>query len=343
MWEDSNGGRQSYIEFLKGLSILLIVIFHIDLCYIVSPRFFLSKLTFHFSFATRVFFFCSGFGLYYSLVQNPLRWTDFIRKRYLKVYLPYILIVFVCALVPYTYAYEDRFSALMSHVFLYKMFIPKYVNSFGPFWYMSTIFEFYLFFYLIVRMKNKMNNNRLFLIIWIVINLVWGTLAWLFPKFEGFFWNEYGNLYATFFFFHGWIFALGMLIAEMLYQNKKVFVSFSHLVIGIVVMALFYRLMSDDMIYLKEIPRAVLFMCFFTAAWVVCGDTIRRFIVWLGSFSFEWYLTHMLILEGLYRLIKPVGIAKEVVFTGMGIVITAFAAWLYHQFVKKVLFHKIRM
>ena len=259
----------------------------------------------------------------------------------MKVYLPYILIIFVCALVPYTYADDDRFAALLSHVFLYKMFVPKYCQSFGPYWFMSSIFQYYLLFYAIIKLKDKVNNNKRFLLIWIVISLVWSILAWCFPLIR----EKLDWVFDTCIFLHGWVFAWGLLTAELLHQKKVVFVTVKNLLLTtcISMVVTLIATYGTDIQYLKEIPRGVFLMCFATIAWAICGEAIQRFIVWCGSFSFEWYLTHMLILEGIFRLTNPVSLKNQLIFCGSGFIITAFAAWLYHQFVKRVLFGKIRV
>ena len=340
MREEQNNSRQLYIEFLKGLAIFTVLIFHIDLCYMPEPDHILTKLISQFFNTTRVFFFCSGFGLYYSYLRKPIEWKDFIKKRFLKVYLPYIIIVFICFLVPYTYEYDDRFSALLSHIFLYKMFIPKYIGSFGPFWFMSSIFQYYLLFYALIKMKNKVNNNRLFLSIWIVISLLWSILIWRLLLFN----KNLDSVLSTFFFLHCAIFVLGMLCAEYLYQNKEFSLTVQQLVLICIAMLIpIFLLVGCDMYYLKEIPRDILIICLCTILWAICGNKIRRFIAWVGSFSFEWYLTHMLILDGLYRLFKLVGNSNKVLFSIIGFIITAFAAWLYHRFVQNVLFRRLRI
>ena len=341
MREEQNGGRLLYIEYLKGLSMLILVLFHIERCYMSSVPYTVTRMILPFSYVTRVFFFCSGFGLYYSYLRNPLPWTDFIKKRFVKVYLPYILVIFVCALVPYTYADDDRLAALLSHVFLYKMFVPKYIQSFGPYWFMSSIFQYYLLFYAIIKLKDKVNNNKRFLLIWIVISLVWSILAWCFPLIR----EKLDWVFDTCIFLHGWVFAWGLLTAELLHQKKVVFVTVKNLLLTtcISMVVTLIATYGTDIQYLKEIPRGVFLMCFATIAWAICGEAIQRFIVWCGSFSFEWYLTHMLILEGIFRLTNPVSLKNQLIFCGSGFIITAFAAWLYHQFVKRVLFGKIRV
>ena len=327
--EDADGAKLPYIEFLKGCAILSIVVFHISLCYIHHRPEILMKLTGPFSNATRVFIFASGFGLYYSHLRHPLPYRTFLRKRFVKVYLPYIAVVLVCVFVPYTYAGNDRFAAFLSHVFLYKMFIPKYNQSFGPYWFMSAIFQYYILFYVIVRMKKRIGNDRVFLAAWAGISVVWCMIVWLVPRLS----ETLDSVCFTFLMLHGWAFALGMLTAECLYRNHAVTITVKQLLLCLLIALITYKPAKWCSPVMIEIPLAVLILCLFTIVWALFGERLRQFMILLGSFSFEWYLTHLLLLEGMFLCIKPGNLAEEYAFAAAGLVISAFAAWAYHRLI----------
>ena len=333
MEERPDGGRQMYIEFLKGISILTIVLFHLDICYVDGAPVIWSKLIGQFFFATRIFFFCSGFGLYYSHLRHPVSYPVFLKKRFIKIYIPYILVVFVCFFVPYTYQEADRISALFSHIFIYKMFSPRYIQSFGPFWFVSAVFQYYLLFYLIIRMKEKLNNDRLFLGIWVFLGMVWWSLSQWVPEFR----ISLGFVFDVCIFQHGWIFVLGMLTAEQLWRYHTVSVRVWQQILGLVVLMPIFLVMAHYVYHVSEIPRSLLFLCGFTILWCLSGKTVRRFGCWLGSISFEWYLTHLLLLEGLFLAFRPEGFTRKAELGAAGLVITAVAAWLYHCFIQRLL------
>ena len=62
-----------------------------------------------------VFLLCSGFGLYYSYLKKNVNSTQFIKRRFLKIYIPYIIVVLVSAMIPFMYDRSDRIIALLSH------------------------------------------------------------------------------------------------------------------------------------------------------------------------------------------------------------------------------------
>lgn len=124
-----------------------------------------------------VFIHCNGFGLYLSHLRKPLSYADFIKRRMLKVYLPYLFIIIVSFFYFGHSVSSYDWSLLGSHVFQYKMFIERYENSWGQMWFVSTIIQFYLCWPLIVFFSKKKIftphslNNQL-----IMGN--WGLYAW---------------------------------------------------------------------------------------------------------------------------------------------------------------------
>ena len=93
-----------------------------------------------------VFFFASGCGLYLSYLRHPMGFVQFIKRRFGKIYLPYIIIVLISACLPWMYSGNDRLMALLSHVFLFKMFVPRYESSFGTYLpYSNCILHLFLF------------------------------------------------------------------------------------------------------------------------------------------------------------------------------------------------------
>ena len=108
-------GKLEVIDYLKGYSIFTIVLMHLVMYNATS----LGGAGVH------IFILCSGFGLYLSHLRKPLNYGSFLKRRFIKVYVPYIIIVFISALVPFFNTSPNKWSELLSHVFLYKMFSEK--------------------------------------------------------------------------------------------------------------------------------------------------------------------------------------------------------------------------
>ena len=140
------GGQQRYrvVDFLKGFSIITIVIMHLIKIYMLSLPRVISRVATVGGTGVHIFVICSGFGLYFSHLKHPYSFLDFLRRRFIKIFIPYIIVVAITALSPFLYD-GNRLDAFLSHLLLFKMFIPQYEESFGvQFWYISTLFQFYL-------------------------------------------------------------------------------------------------------------------------------------------------------------------------------------------------------
>ena len=129
------------IDYLRGYSIFTIVVFHL------INKFHLPELlSYAINFGgagVHVFIFCSGFGLCMSQTNKPLNYIGFLRRRFLKTYVPYIIVIAISASIPFVYIGKDKCLAVLSHVFLFKMFDERLMSSFGiQFWFMSVIIQF---------------------------------------------------------------------------------------------------------------------------------------------------------------------------------------------------------
>lgn len=329
----SGKGRFSYFDFIRGLSILGVVAFHLAICYMPDSSDIVNRLAHPLLRSTRLFIFCSGFGLYYSHLQHPTSYMQFLKHRARKTYLPYIAVVIVIALFPYSYYYNDRIIALLSHIFLFKMFVPRYIGSFGPFWFMSTIFEFYLLFYGFVWIKEHVKNDIVLLAVMSAISFAWCVASYKL-------WEPMGDIFGTVFWLYGWEFVLGMIAADRLVRNGTLYITWGAFIICFAVcFAVAYMNRKLNMIsYINEIPSTCCLLILFTLLWAVFKEVkpVRRLIEWLGSISFEWYLTHMFFIDILLKIIHPKGFPQEVAFCCAATPLSVLVAYLYHRCVQTV-------
>lgn len=161
---DYPGGYHRYdiVTFLRGFSIMTIVLMHLMQVHMgYLPQWVLRAASLGGT-GVHVFFLCSGFGLYLSYRHKELGYFEFLKKRFLKVYIPYILVVILCFFIPVIKVGGNRLVALLSHVSLLKMFMPQYDESFGPYWFISTLFQFYFLFVPLCYAKKKLGTNLFF-------------------------------------------------------------------------------------------------------------------------------------------------------------------------------------
>ncbi|HBC2778135.1 TPA: acyltransferase family protein [Enterococcus faecium] len=88
-----------------------------------------------------IFFFCSGFGLYLSYLKKPITLGEFLQKRFIKIYIPYIIVITVSVLLPYMTQDLNAAKVYLSHVLLFKIFLPVYEESLGPFGLFRQLFS----------------------------------------------------------------------------------------------------------------------------------------------------------------------------------------------------------
>ena len=194
-------------NFLRGFAIFTIVLMHCVQGYLDGV---MHKAVSLGGAGVHVFILCSGFGLYLSYMNKPLGYMDFLRKRFGKVYFPYIIVIGLYAVWGLISSGAANWEAVASHVFLYKMFDNELdISLCYPFWFISTIIQFYIFFPLIMRLIRIRGGYLLALL----ISILWASVVgWL-----GY--EEY-RPWGSFFLQYLWEFALGMWLAEK-YENSS--------------------------------------------------------------------------------------------------------------------------
>ena len=209
------------IDFLRGFSIFTIVLMHLVQSYPIGNL--LMKASSFGGAGVHVFILCSGFGLYLSYLNKPITYPQFLKRRFLKVYLPYAIIIIISALVPFYNTSPDKWLQLLSHLFLFKMFVEEWECSYGgQFWFVSTIIQFYLAWPLILRLFNR---ERVILALF--ISLSWSTFVGLNGLLDERVWN-------SFFLQYLWEFVLGMQLAVYYKNNSNRFgVEKSNCTVGI--------------------------------------------------------------------------------------------------------------
>lgn len=288
--------RIRLVDYMKGLSMVAIVLLHTIYTYGYSIPTQIRKVSLMLGLGSHVFIVCSGFGLYISHLKNPVGYRDFYKKRFIKMYLPYIVIVIITASVPFIYTGINRGQALLSHIFLYKMFSIEYMESLGgQLWFISTIIQFYFSFFILIKMYSKF-GGKILGIISLVISMSCATFTYISGVSEIRIWN-------SFFLQYIWEFVLGMIFAELYFNNKieriqsiKPLILFLTSIIcigiyGIMAMTGFIVKQYNDIFGVIGCLSALLLF------YKISSDKIIKLISSIGKFSYEWFLVHILIFE----------------------------------------------
>ena len=283
------------IDFIKGYSILSIVLFHYFQGISLSPL--LSKAINFGGTGIHSFLFASGFGLFLSHLQKPLPYGDFLKRRFTKIYIPYVLVVTVTALISLAIPlYKNSWNAYFSHVFFYKMFDNDLIGTYGyQLWFISTIIQFYLLFPLIVWLRERIPGNG-FLWVGLCFSWSWALIILLLHK-EGLRnWNSFFLMYL-------WEFMLGMYCAQIYLEKKFSFWNIRKTVlIGISIAGLtIYSLMAFSLgpagKVFNDLPGLFGYAALCVFIYALHINWVNRFIFFTAKISFSIFLIHFLILN----------------------------------------------
>ena len=137
------------VDFLRGFAIFTIALMHLVQGSLTGA---LNKAASLGGAGVHVFLLASGFGLYLSYKKNPLGYGEFLKKRFGKVYWPYAMVMLLWGLWFLFAKGAFPIKSISSHLLLYKMFDAELdVSLCYPFWFISTIIQFYICWPLIVR------------------------------------------------------------------------------------------------------------------------------------------------------------------------------------------------
>lgn len=320
------------INFFKGISITAIILYHLIAFYLDVPN--IIKIASNFGGAgVHIFLFCSGFGLAISQLNNPLNYNEFIKRRFIKIYIPYILVIFISFFTPII-CENNRFIALLSHIFLFKMFNSEYISSFGmQFWYISTLFQFYFLFPLLIILNKKIGDKK-FIIFSTLISFLWMLFTSLF--------NLANNrVFGSFFLQYLWEFSLGIVLANNYYNNTYSFmkkISQKEIVI-ITILSLILFGCTSFFSNFKSFNDFFSFLSFGGICLLLFNFNILKTIfTYVNKYSYEIYLTHILIFEICFNYFN--NYINNYIVAFISIFLLIIISPLYKTFVSKIFFKR---
>jgi len=283
------------MDFAKGFAILTIVIYH----YLqTSVKGMLSNAIMLGGSGVHLFLLMSGFGL--SLSSSTDSAGRFYRRRFFKVLVPYYVFVSLLFVLNRLYPLYpgDSLYGYLGHILGYKMFDESIVNSFGGhFWFLSTIIQFYLVFPLIARVKQRLNNDVAFVSMAMAVSAVYWFFVVHFDVVDMWVFNRSFLQYF-------WEFCAGMVLADLyrtkgykFWDQRPAMLSVAA-VLGIALMGTMAIKGRDIGRVLNDIPAAVGYVALVALMYAV-AKRWNLFIVgpltYLGTISYELYLTHMFV------------------------------------------------
>jgi peptidoglycan/LPS O-acetylase OafA/YrhL len=294
--------RIGLLDFLRGFSMATIVVFHY-LQQLALPAG-LKPLIFFGGTGVHLFFVLSGYTLYRSFSAKPLGYFTFLRRRFSKIYIPYIAVVTISALVSVIVPLykEGSWYAWLGHVFLYKFADKTIIGSYGyQFWFVSTLFQLYLLFVPLYWLMKKSKPATLTLLLF-VVSMAWNAMIIALGV-------DYNRSWNSFFPVFLWEMALGMTLAYRFTDatiEKPLPVVKLLLIGGIALVS--YAFMALKGGQAGRVTNDIFALTGYTAVALLSyqwsGKALRNGVSWLGGISYSWFLWHMFFIE-LARVFVP--------------------------------------
>lgn len=312
------------VDFLRGFAIFTIALMHLVQPYLSGV---LHTAASFGGAGVHVFILCSGFGLYLSHLNRPLRYGEFMKRRFSKVYWPYAFAVILYTVWQwYAGGFEHfKMRELLSHLLLYKMFDNALdISICYPFWFISTIVQFYVAWPLIVRLI----SNRKGYWIALLVSVSW----WILVGVLGY--EDY-RPWGSFFLQYLWEFAIGMMLAKWykdgrfsetdLDQKVKVWQLIIAAAIGMGLTGAMGKIGGTLKLF-NDIPSLIGYTSLLLIVYKLKLWKVNEWFCWSNKISYELYLVHSLV----YGIVKFCldGVVPSAVEICVSFVLAYLCAWM---------------
>lgn len=239
------------------------------------------------SFVVPAFIFLSGFKLTNSYKNKEFKFVDFIKKRFSKIFIPYLCwFVFY-----YIYLYNIQYIEPTDLFGIVKLFIMG--DLIAPFYFITLIFQFYLIFGLLKFLHEK--YRMYFLLISTILNLV--AISYFFKYSDRFFINY------LIYFIMGMELAINKSKIDKFLQNKKVIVILLSITYIVIYLSLgYYSLLN---VYLDFAFKIVSIVFYYTIAILLSKINFKFYnisVFYLDKASFYVFLSHCFFLYHFNRV-----------------------------------------
>lgn len=285
--------RIEFLDFAKGFAMTSIVLFHF---FQNSFDGWLDKAIIFGGSGVHLFIFISGFGL--GLSSQRLSPVVFYKRRFTKILIPYYTYITIIFILNYFIAIypQNGFYAYLGHIFLFKMFDESIIGSFGThLWFLSAIFQLYIIFPLLIKLKNQFKLNWFIVITfgitfvyWIIINIL--------------------NLDSMLVFSNSgiqflWEFCLGIVLADYYLQKDFKFwkikksLLITNVFIGIILTGYLAIYGGRTGKTFNDIPAFLSYTSIVILGYMLSNklSIIKKTFITIGKISLELYLSHMVI------------------------------------------------
>lgn len=319
--------RIEWLDCLKGIAIILVVIGHVIRGFIASGMFSEIPLKYIdytiYSFHMPLMFFLSG--ILYSKVEIKQfkEWKNFIINKIIKLYIPYLIFSYIMIIFKYLFA-----NSINSYVKFNDIIMIPF-KAFDIYWFLLallTIFIVYSF------MDYKKLNKKII----IIISLISLIISFYLQKYVI---NIYYIKTIIYYIGLGFYFYLGKLIATKLIVNKvllkNMLIPLIFLYFGINCICYYFKIESIYINILLALSMiSILILLFKNYNNVIINNKILKYI---GKYSMVIYLTHTFFTAFVRIILNKIGIDDFLlqfsIASVIGIVLPIFIYYIINKFI----------
>lgn len=328
--------KYEYIDSLRGIAILLVIIVHIGTVLDNTTLFFpedsiLHKIIGSGGYGVQLFFIVSAYTLtmsYYNRIDEPHKTRNFFIRRFLRIAPMYYLAIIYFTLDKYlqfNFSSPD-FSAipirsLLSNVFFTNALIPEHTNNYVPGgWSVSVEFLFYFVMPLICSRIKTMNAAMLLFLVTLAFAVI------IDPIFRAYTIYPYFQDYN--FFVQLPVFPLGIMTYFYLNKGDSKIKPFTLICLAMLVLVFCY----------VSLPTHILFSLLFALVLIMQNKysfkgLSNKLLAAVGKVSFSMYLVHfgviyMLNRIGFYHVIKVTDFSSSLINFVLMYIIVAVLAYI---------------
>jgi peptidoglycan/LPS O-acetylase OafA/YrhL len=248
-----------------------------------------------------LFLVISGFliHLIYLRSRDNFRFKDFYRRRFWRIYPPYLIVLVALFLIQGNTTTDLLWHLMMVH----NLYDPAHFSINGSFWSIALEVQLYAIYPLVILASAKMGMKRTFALA-LSINILLTILGIFVPSLNDTFW------FGTFLFKLWYVWVAGALVAEMFHDGKPLFKK--PMLVAIIAFILF---IISDFNYVSEYITTMLATLSATALmdFVLHKKTapVPKISIWTdralsftGMISYSLYLVHQPVLE-YFRKLSP--------------------------------------
>ncbi len=293
--------KNSSIQGLRGIAAMIVFFSHA----LLIPELYLNDMKqsplhifFDGQISVMVFIALSGFFYYNKNISNLSDYVSFIKKKAIRIYIPYFLITVLAfillriyATIPYNESYFTEwgnsfwkinvsFLELLKQCSILWPHNADLINP--PSWYLSIEVRLFLLIPLLLFLLNKHKIIARITMMVFIILMCFGIFKYIGACLCGYFAHSFG---------------------DYLISKRPQFVKNTYLKITLLLISLLFLNINNEFI----IPLQVSYVLQAIGAAMIVAVAYRfkskllsnRFVVWLGNISYEFYLVHFVVLLSL--------------------------------------------